>query len=71
MTQPVNSAPIVQTNQASAFRLWVQNIWFDNCEERLTVGQDPSTIKQYWNSYKWWLRREFRHQQRHNNDQRN
>jgi hypothetical protein len=48
----------------TTFRLWVQRIWMDNCEERLTVGQDPVTIKQYWNAYKYWLKREYRHQQR-------
>ena len=51
---------------ASTFRLWVQRIWMDNCEERLTVGQDPVTIKQYWNNYKYWLKREYKHQQRQN-----
>ena len=50
----------------SRFRLWVQCIWMENCDERLTVGQDPVTIKQYWNNYKYWLKREYRHQQRQN-----
>lgn len=49
---------------ASAFRLWVQRIWMDNREERLTMGDDPVTLKQYWSTYKHWLRREFRHQQK-------
>ena len=48
------------------FRLWVQRIWMDNCEERLTVGLNPVTIKQYWNTYKYWLKREYKHQQRQN-----
>jgi hypothetical protein len=46
----------------TAFRLWVQRIWMDNCDERLTVGQDPVTINQYWNTYKYWLKREYQHQ---------
>jgi hypothetical protein len=50
----------------TAFRLWVQRIWMENCEERLTVGQDCVTINQYWNNYKYWLKREYRHQQRQN-----
>jgi hypothetical protein len=50
----------------TAFRLWVQRIWMDNCDERLTVGEDPVTIIQYWNTYKYWLKREYRHQQRQN-----
>ena len=66
MTQNVNTATVGQTNQASAFRLWVQRIWMDNCDERLTVGQDPVTIKQYWNNYKYWLKREYQHRKAHN-----
>jgi hypothetical protein len=46
----------------TAFRLWVQRIWMDNCDERLTVGEDPVTINQYWNTYKYWLKREYQHQ---------
>jgi hypothetical protein len=51
---------------ATAFRLWVQRIWMENCDERLTVGEDPVTIKQYWNTYKYWLKREYQHQQAQN-----
>ena len=46
----------------TAFRLWVQRIWMENCDERLTVGQDPVTMKQYWNNYKYWLKREYKYQ---------
>jgi len=46
------------------FRLWVQRIWFDNTEEHLTYGELPYTIQEYWAKYKWWLRREYRHQKR-------
>lgn len=46
---------------ASPFRMWVQNLWIDNCEERLVYKQDPVTIQQYWNTYKWWIKREYRH----------
>jgi len=50
------------------FRNWVREIWMENSEEHLTYGESPYTIKQYWEKYKWWLRREYRHQQRKNND---
>jgi hypothetical protein len=50
----------------TAFRLWVQRIWMENCDERLTVGEDPVTIIQYWNTYKYWLKREYQHQQAQN-----
>lgn len=45
----------------SPFRNWVQNLWMDNCEERLIYKQDPVTMQQYWNTYKWWIKREYRH----------
>ena len=64
MTQPVNSVQKDQKNQVSAFRRWVQELWYQNCEEHLTYGENPYTIKQYWDKYKYWLKREFRHQQR-------
>lgn len=44
------------------FRSWVQEIWMENCEERLTLNQNPATIKQYWDAYKWWLKREYKFQ---------
>lgn len=47
-----------------SFRLWVDDVWRENCEERLTYNQDPTTIKEYWNAYKWWLKREYRHQRK-------
>jgi hypothetical protein len=49
-----------------SFRLWVHKIWIENKEEHLTFNEDPYTMKQYWNNYKWWLKREYRHQQRRN-----
>jgi hypothetical protein len=62
MTQHVSSAITDQINQVSRFRLWVNEVWRENCEERLTYHQDPATIKEYWNAYKYWLKREYKHQ---------
>jgi hypothetical protein len=45
----------------SQFRNWVRNLWIENCEERLVYQQDPVTQQQYWNTYKWWIKREYRH----------
>jgi len=45
----------------SQFRMWVQNLWIENCEERLVYKQDPVTQQQYWDTYKWWIKREYRH----------
>jgi hypothetical protein len=62
MNQTANTVQLGQANQASAFRLWVNDIWHQNCEEHLTYGEDPYTIKQYWERYKYWLKREYKHQ---------
>lgn len=51
---------------SSPFRTWVQNLWMDNCEERLVYKQDPITMKQYWDTYKWWIKREYKHQKEKN-----
>ena len=62
MTQNVNTAQNVQTNPVSAFRLWVQDIWYQNCEEHLTYQENPYTIKEYWHRNKWFLKNLYRHQ---------
>lgn len=48
------------------FRNWVRETWLENCEEHLTYSEDPYTIKQYWDKYKWWLKREFKYQKAKN-----
>ena len=62
MTRNVNTAQVDQKNRAKSFRLWVQQVWYENCEEHLTYGEDPYKLQEYWNKYKWWLKREYRHQ---------
>jgi len=48
----------------SLFRNWVRQLWINNCEEHLAYGEKPyNSIAEYWQQYKWWIRREFRHQQ--------
>jgi hypothetical protein len=69
MTQNANTAQLDQIRQISKFRSWVQNIWIDNCEERLTYGQSPATMKEYWAKYKFWLKREYKHQTKAQHDQ--
>lgn len=43
------------------FKLWVQEIWHENSEEHLAYRELPYTLQEYWDQYKWWLRREYRH----------
>ena len=61
MTQPVNTVPQDQLRRETPFRSWVRNLWIDNCEERLVYQQDPVTMQQYWSTYKWWIKREYKH----------
>jgi hypothetical protein len=66
MTRPVNTVPNDQKHRTSAFRHWVNEIWMENREERLIYGEEPATIKQYWDRYKYWLKREYRHREKIN-----
>jgi hypothetical protein len=62
MTQPVIIAPNDHRHRSSAFRHWVNELWMENREERLLYGEEPATINQYWERYKYWLKREYKHQ---------
>lgn len=49
------------------FKLWVHQLWTENIAERLEFREDPLTMSDYWKKYKYWLKREYRYQQRTNN----
>lgn len=44
------------------FRLWLHNIWVENCAEHDGFGELPYSMSEYWRRYKHWLRREYRYQ---------
>jgi hypothetical protein len=46
----------------SNFRNWLRNIWLENCSEHEAHRELPYTLQEYWAKYKWWLRREYRFQ---------
>jgi hypothetical protein len=46
----------------SQFRNWLRIIWLENCREHEDHNELPYTLKEYWARYKWWLRREYRFQ---------
>jgi hypothetical protein len=48
--------------EASPFRKFLENIWRENCREHEEFGQLPYSLQEYWNRYKYWLKREYRHQ---------
>ena len=45
---------------STAFKLWVQNIWHENCREHEAYGLETLPMSVYWRQYKWWLNREYR-----------
>lgn len=47
------------------FRRWLQEMWFDHLDELMTIGQPLPhyTLQEYFAKYKYWLKREYRHQQ--------
>jgi hypothetical protein len=49
------------------FRLWVQELWMQNCEEHRDANELPYTQEQYFRMYKYWLKREYRYQMRNQN----
>jgi hypothetical protein len=48
--------------RASDFRHWVQEIWYKHVDECQQYRETPKTSSEYWEHYKWWLKREFRFQ---------
>jgi len=50
--------------KSSEFRGWVHNLWIENCEER-SIYQDGERMdeREYFQKFRWWLRREWRHRQ--------
>lgn len=53
----------MKTDQTT-FRKWVKDLWYENCAEYEAYNQKPMQIEVYWQKYKWWLKREYRHNQR-------
>lgn len=51
-----------ENKKSSEFRNWVRNLWIENIYEREEYRELPYTMEEYWARYKWWLKREYRHQ---------
>ena len=48
----------------SDFRAWVHRLWIENCEEHFAHAEPVLDVKEYFQRYKFWLKREYQHQQR-------
>lgn len=45
------------------FRTWLQEMWMNHKDEIDSLGQNCDyDIKHYFNKYKYWLKREYKHQ---------
>lgn len=47
-----------------SFRAWCQEMWYQHVDELTAYNLAPQfTSQQYFNTYKYWLKREYRYQQ--------
>jgi hypothetical protein len=46
------------------FKLWLNELWLQNCEERMLYKECTYKMQDYFSKYKWWLKREYKHQMR-------
>jgi len=51
------------------FRTWVNEIWHENRAEYEAFNQQGYSLEEYFNRYKYWLKREYRYQQRQSNNE--
>jgi hypothetical protein len=46
------------------FRSWCREKWYEHVDELISYGLEPQfTAQEYFDRYKFWLKREFKHQQ--------
>ena len=50
-------------NKTTPFRKWLHELWWQNCDEHDGYGLPRMTMSEYIARYKYWLKREYRHQQ--------
>jgi hypothetical protein len=51
--------------KSGSFRHWCNEKWYEHKDELVSYGQPLSyDSRQYFEKYKYWLKREYRHQQR-------
>ena len=48
----------------TSFRRWLHELWLQNCDEHEAYGQPKYSQEEYFQMYKYWFKREFKHQQR-------
>lgn len=46
------------------FKLWLMQIYMEHKDEASAYGFEPCDAATYFRMYKYWLKREYRHQQK-------
>ena len=48
----------------SPYRNWLRHKWYEHLDELLSYGEPHPQYSAdfYYKTYKWWLRREYRHE---------
>ena len=67
MTHATGTMKGTVMKHTTQFRMWVQEIWYQNRSEHEEYGELPYSLQEYWDQYKYWLKREYRYQRRVNN----
>jgi hypothetical protein len=53
-------------NKTTPFRLWLHEIWLQNCDEHDLVHEPRYSQSEYFQMYKYWLKREYKYQRSRN-----
>jgi hypothetical protein len=48
--------------KSTEFRRWLHELWLRNCDEHDQYNQPRFTQAEYFQQYKYWLKREFQYQ---------
>ncbi len=49
-----------------SFRAWLEEVWRQNCDEHDAWGEPRLSMSQYFQMYKWWLKREYKYRYKNN-----
>ena len=53
-------------DKQSPFRMWLHELWLRNCDEHREYNLPVMSQEQYFQLYKYWLKREYRFQRSQN-----
>jgi hypothetical protein len=57
----------METPTQITFRAWLHELWLQNSDEHRLYGELPYSQEEYFQRYKYWLKREYKHQLENSN----